>query len=170
MEKEDASLEHNAIEKRKTKSKSRNSRSSTNKMREKFGVVVLNTVKEVLLLDKINGDSKCRDAIKKVMMELEKLNVWKCYPPGHRMGSEFQKAPLRMIFDVKKEDFRYKSRHVVGGRKIDSSHVESFSSVVQSMSIRMMLTIAEPHDSKSKCFSSCPSFRKITCSRWGSIG
>ena len=42
--------------KRKTKSKSRNARLPTNEMREKFGVVVLNTVKEALSLDKTNGD------------------------------------------------------------------------------------------------------------------
>ena len=69
-------------------------------MWEKFGAVVPSTLKEPLLLDKKNGDSK-RDATKKEMIVLEKLSVWKFHPPGHRMGSDFQKAPLRMIFDVK---------------------------------------------------------------------
>ena len=48
-----------------------------------------NTIKEALLLDKINGDSKWYDVTKKEMMTLEKLNVCKCHSLGHRMGSEF---------------------------------------------------------------------------------
>ena len=131
------------LKRRKVTSKSRNARLFANKMREKFGVAVPNIVKEALSLDKTYGESKWRDAMKKEMMALENLSVWRFYPPGPRMGSDFQKAPLRMIFDMKKEDFRRKARHAVGGYKIDSSHIESFSSVVQSMSIRMMLTMAE---------------------------
>ena len=64
------------------------------------------------------------------MIALEKLNVWKCHPPGHRMGSKFQRAPLRMILDAKNEDGRRKDRHVVGGHVIDSFHIESFSSAL----------------------------------------
>ena len=79
------------LKKRKTKSKSMNDRSSANKMREKFGVVVPNTVKEALLLDKMNGDSKWCDATKKEMMALEKLIAWTFHPPGHCMGSEFKR-------------------------------------------------------------------------------
>ena len=59
------------------------------------------------------------------------------------MGSEFQQAPLRMIFDVKKEDSRCKARIMAGGHLIYSSHAESCSSTLQSMSIRMSLTMAE---------------------------
>ena len=48
-----------------------------------------------------------------------------------------------MNIDVKKEDMRRKARHVVGGHKIDSSHLESHSSVAQSTSKRLLLTMAE---------------------------
>ena len=64
------------------------------------------------------------------------------------MGSEFQKSPLRIVFDIKKEDLRHKARHTVGGHEIGSSRVESFYSVVQSMITRMALTMAELRDSK----------------------
>ena len=53
-----------------------------------------------------------------------------------------------MIFDVKKEYGRCKARHVVGGYVVDSSHVETFSSMVQSMSIRMTLTMVKSHHFK----------------------
>ena len=52
------------------------------------------------------------------------------------------------MFDVKKEDFRHKARRVVGGHKVCSSHVELFSSGFQSMSMRMMLTMAESYNLK----------------------
>ena len=45
------------------------------------------------------------------------------------MPEEHQKAPLRMMFDVKKEDLRRKARYVVGSRDIESDHLESCSSV-----------------------------------------
>ena len=44
-------------------------------MREKFGIVMSDSVKEALLLDKFNGDTKWRDAINKEMMVLEQPNV-----------------------------------------------------------------------------------------------
>ena len=52
-------------------------------------------------------------------MAFEKLNIWKCHPPGHQMKSEFQREPLRIIFDVKKEDGRRKARHFLGSHAID---------------------------------------------------
>ena len=53
-------------------------------------------------------------------MVLEKLNVWKFNPSHCKMCEEHQKAPLRMIFDVKKQCLRSKSRCVVGSHKIGS--------------------------------------------------
>ena len=56
-------------------------------------------------------------------------------------GSDgWQKAPMRMIFDVKK-DGRYKARLVVGGHVIDSSEHETFSSTVQDLSIRLLMLV-----------------------------
>ena len=57
-------------------------------------------------------------------------------------------SPLRLMFDTKKEDLRRKARLVVGGHFLDSSHLESHSSVVQSVSFRMLLTIAAKNKMK----------------------
>ena len=46
-----------------------------------------------------------------------------------------------MIFDIIKEDLRHKLRYMVGEYKIDLSYLESYSSVVQAMSIRILQTI-----------------------------
>ena len=94
-------------------------------MREKFGIKVPNSTKKALLSDMINGDVKWCDAIQKELMALEKLNAWRFHLSHHKMPGEHQKAPLRMMFDIKKEDLRKKARHVVGGHKIDSDHLES---------------------------------------------
>ena len=47
-----------------------------------------------------------------------------------------------MIFDIKKEDFRRKARLVAGGHVVNASMFESYSSVVQTISLRMLQTIA----------------------------
>ena len=69
------------------------------------------------------------------MKALEKLNVWRFHPNYYKMPKEFQKVPLRMIFNIKKEDLRRKARYMVEGYKIDSLHLESYSSVVKTMSM-----------------------------------
>ena len=52
------------------------------------------------------------------------------------------------MFDIKKEDLRRKARLVVGSYVLDSSHLESYSSVVQSVSIRILLTITDKNKMK----------------------
>ena len=64
--------------------------------------------------------------------EIEKL-----LPP------KFQKVLLRMIFDTKKEDLRHKAHFIVGCHVIDLFYLESYSSIVQSMSLQILLTMAE---------------------------
>ena len=59
------------------------------------------------------------DAMQKELMALEKSNVCKFHPRHYEVSKKHQKAPLRMIFDLKKKDLRNKARHVVGGYKID---------------------------------------------------
>ena len=60
-----------------------------------------------------------------------------------------------------------KERYVVGSHKIDSMHLESYSSVTQSMSIRLLLTIAEKEKLKVMCgdvenaFPNAPTNEKV---------
>ena len=136
-------------------------------MKEKFGIVVPNSAKEALLLGKINGDTKWHDAIQKETMALEKLSAWKFHPSSRSMGRDFQLAPLRIVFDVKKEESRRKARLVVGGHVVGASHLEPHSSAVQPMSARTALTIAEAHNLKvagggvGNAFPRAPSLEKV---------
>ena len=104
-----------------------------------------------MILDRINGDNKWHDAMQKELMALEKLNAWKFHLSHHKMLRDYQKALLCMIFDMKKEDVRRKARRVVGGHKIDSTHLESHSSIVQSMIMRMLLTMIAKENLKVMC-------------------
>ena len=76
------------------------------------------------------------------MNALQAANVWEFYPPHHKLSKEYQYAPLQMIFDIKQEDLRQKARLVAGGHVVESSMWESYSSVVQQRSIRLLETIA----------------------------
>ena len=60
---------------KRKKGNSRNSRNAKIKLREKFGIKISNNVKEALMLDKINGDTKWQDAIDKELRALEKLET-----------------------------------------------------------------------------------------------
>ena len=121
---------------------SKNSRDKKNVKREKFGIDIPNSVREALILDRINKNNLWADAIKKEMLGLNNAQCFQYYPGHHKFSEQHQYAPLRMIFDIKKEDFRRKAILVAGGHVVNSSMFESYSSVVQTMSLRLLQTIA----------------------------
>ena len=108
----------------------------------KFGIEVPNNVRHALLLDRRNGNSAWGEAIMKEMSALTKAGVWEFKPPNFRLDKSYQFAPLTLIFDVKQEDLRRKARLVAGGHVVDSTMYESYSSVVQTRTIRILETIA----------------------------
>ena len=123
----------------------RNKRNRKKKNREKFGIIIPNSVKEALALDRINKNNLWEQAIIKELEGLNNTNCFKYYPGHHKFPSCYQYTPLRIIFDIKKEDFRRKARLVAGGHVVDSTMFESYSSVVQTKSLRLLLTIALGH-------------------------
>ena len=123
---------------------SRNQRLLAKTFREKFGIPIPNTIAEALHLDRIAGNSKWADAIAKEMGNLDRLKVFRYHPPSYifPLDEGWQKAPLRMIFDIKNEDHRYKARLVVGGHKVDATGYNTFSSQVDGMSVLLLFLIA----------------------------
>ena len=79
------------------------------------------------------------------MDNLDRLNVFKYHSSDKEFPKEagWQKAPLRMIFDIKNEDQRYKARLVIGGHKVDSSDYNTYSSQVDSISVLLLFLLAE---------------------------
>ena len=101
-----------------------------------------------MILDRTNGNCLWADAIKKEMTGLDQANCFEYLPSHHTFGNEYQYAPLRIIFDIKKEDLRRKARLVTGGHVISSSMFESYSPIVQTRSLRLLQTIALKHNLK----------------------
>ena len=110
--------------------------------RVKFGIQIPNNVKEALEYDRLNQNNLWGEAIVKEMSALMKARVFDFYPPNYRVPNNYQYCPLRIIFDVKQEDLRRKARMVAGGHVINSSMYESYASVVQTRTIRLLETIA----------------------------
>jgi hypothetical protein len=78
------------------------------KKTHKFGIEIPMTVKEAHALDCKNGNTLWADAIAKEMREVcIALNI---LPDGGSAPIGYQKIPCHMIFDVKMEDFRQKSK------------------------------------------------------------
>jgi len=121
---------------------SRNKRQNMRKDRTKFGIRIPNSVKEALEIDAQNKNSLWGEAILKELNALQKAGVFAFYPPNYKVGKDYQYCPLRIIFDIKQEDLRRKARMVAGGHVIDSSMYESYSSVVQMRTIRLLETVA----------------------------
>jgi hypothetical protein len=71
-------------------------------------------------LDKENYNTLCQDAVgkemKNVIIAFKILNGEESVPPT------YQEICCHMIFDVKMEDFRRKTRFVTGGHTTDNPH------------------------------------------------
>ena len=105
------------------------------------------------------------------MDNLDRLEVFKYFPSDKTFGKEdgWQKAPLRMIFDIKSEDRRYKARLVVGGHKVDSSAYNTFSSQVDTLSVLLLFLVCKHQNLSlmtadvSNAFPTAPTKEKVWC-------
>ena len=116
----------------------------------KYGVQVPQTVKQAYELDKINGNTLWADAIKK---EVDTLLAMKCFAfhsPDYKPSSDFQFAKLSMILEVK-QDGRRKARLVAGGHTVDPMGVNSRSTVVKGISVRLLDLIAHRDNLQVLC-------------------
>ena len=125
---------------------SRNHRVQRRPNKIKFGIKVPNNIREALILDKENGNNLWSEAIQKEMTALNDAAVFIYHPPSYKVGSQYQYAPLRIIFDVKQEDLRRKARMVAGGHVVNSTMHQSYSSVVHTRTVRLLQTIAMNED------------------------
>ena len=115
-----------------------------NQNKTKFGIKIPQNVKEALLFDKFNKNTKWADAIAKEMEALRKLDVFEFLPSNCNFSKEdgWQYAPMHMIFTIKQEDMRYKARFVMNGNVIDASDYVKYSSTVNSLSVRLLFIVA----------------------------
>ena len=97
---------------------------------------------------------------------MDRLGVFQYFDSGTRFGKDdgWQRAPMRMIFDVKQQDHRFKARIVVGGHVIDSSDYNTYSSTIKDVSVRLMMLVACQNNlefltgdvSNAFCTAPCP--------------
>ena len=130
---------------RKTKKQQSRNERVTHLKREKFGIRIPRSAKEALQFDRDNGNTYWQDAIKKEMANLDRLEAFLYHPATKCFNAEdgWQKAPLRMIFDIKNEDRRYKARLVVGGHRVDSSNYNTYSSQVDTLSVLLLFLVCQ---------------------------
>ena len=116
----------------------------------KFGIRVPQTVNEALRLDENNGNCLRIDVIAKdtnaVMIEFKLLNGGEKPPPN------YQEIIYHIIFDIKMEYSRRKTRCVVGGHATVASPTLAYASVVLQDIFRIALTLAALNDLEFKTY------------------
>ncbi len=114
------------------------------KRTHKFGIEVSKTDKEALDLDHKNGNTLWADAIAKEKKEVcIALNI---LLDGHSAPIGYQKIPYHMIFDMKMEDSRQKTRLVASGHRTKAPATITYASVVSCETVHLALTIASLND------------------------
>ncbi len=88
------------------------------KRTHKFGIEVPKTVAEACDLDRKNGNTLWMDAIAREMREVCK--TFEIILDGQTTPVGYQKIPCHMVFDIKMEDFKRKTRLVAGGHKTEA--------------------------------------------------
>jgi hypothetical protein len=101
--------------------KKRNAIISTKRYRQrthKYGIRVPNSVHKVFEIDRENGDTIWADSIQK---EMNNVRVaFHILDDAQSIPSGYQYMVGHLVFDVKFDGFRYKSRMVAGGHMVDT--------------------------------------------------
>ena len=123
------------------KKKTKPGRNNRPHVTTKYGVEVPKNWADVKCLDKHNNNRLWQDAVEKEMASLIHHDCFEFKPPGHKLPSDYQTAPLRMVYEVK-NDLRRKARLVVQGFKVDPGKLSTRATVVKGVSVRLLDLIA----------------------------
>ena len=103
-----------------------------------------NRFKQILAqVDEINGasattvDPKDNAEVQTELAALIDHNCFQFKPKGYKPSKEYQYAPLRLVFELK-QDLRRKARLVIQGFTIDPRDLETRSTVVKGISVRLL--------------------------------
>ncbi|KAG7370183.1 reverse transcriptase RNA-dependent DNA polymerase [Nitzschia inconspicua] len=114
------------------------------KRTHKFGIRVPKSVKEAYEIDRENGDNRWAESIQKEMNDVRVafhiLDDGQTVPPGY----QFMKCHL--VFDIKFDGFRFKTRMVAGGHMVETPAFLTYASVVSRETVRIALLMAALHD------------------------
>jgi len=118
------------------------------KKTHKFGIQVPKSVKEAYELDQTNGNTLWADSLTKEMKDVKV--AFDIKDDDDPIPKGYKEITCHMIFDVKMEDFRRKSRLVAGGHMTETPKCMTYSSVVSRETVRIALTIAALNDLQVK--------------------
>jgi hypothetical protein len=137
-----------------------------NKRQYKYGFRIPNTVEAAKEIDKCkeNGNTLWMDSVEKEMgavrVTFKFLNDDDIIPPpGY---TEVKGSHL--IFDIKMEDFRRKSRYVAGGHTVNAPSSLTYASVVSRETVRVALTLAALNDLEVNACDIMNAFLTAPCS------
>jgi hypothetical protein len=129
----------------------------------KFGMQVPDTVEEALAVDNENKDSLWYNA---TMKEMKNVRVaFKILEHDEQAPKNYQKLPIRMIFDIKMDFFR-KARLVAGGYKTEKPTTMTYSSLVSRDSVCLAFMVAALNNLDiiaadiGNAYLNAPTFRK----------
>jgi len=106
-------------------------------------VEVPRNVKHALEIDKRNGNTAWRDAIRLEIKQLNDYATFQVVPDGTPIPKGYKRIPHHVIFDVK-FDGRLKARLVAGGHQTpDVPREEVFSNVVSMEAVRLGFILAK---------------------------
>ena len=106
------------------------------------------SVEEAREIDRINGNDRWEKSIQK---EMSKVAVaFKFLDDGEKVPVGYQTIDCHLVFDIKMNDFSYKSRMVAGGHMTEPPASMTYASVVSRDSVRIALTMAALHDLEVK--------------------
>jgi hypothetical protein len=114
------------------------------KWTHKFGIALPKTVKEALELDNKNGNTFWADFIAKEMKDV--CVAFKILLDGQSGPIGYQKIPCHMIFNIKMEDFRRKTRLVAGEHMTKAPATITYASMVSRETVRIALLMAALND------------------------
>ena len=116
-----------------------------------FGFLIPKDYKQALQLDEQNGNSKCYDATKLEMDQINEYNVFQDHgkaqydPKSTKVSNApngYQKIRVHLIFAVK-HDGRHKARLVTGGHLTPDPIESIYSGVVSIRSFRLVIFLAK---------------------------
>ena len=108
----------------------------------KFGVQIPKHPMHALELDRLNGNTKWRDALQLEIDQLLKFETFLIYEKGEIDLKNYTYVPLLMVFDVK-FDGRHKCRYVANGSVTDELGDDIYSGVVGIDSVWIALLLAQ---------------------------
>ena len=108
----------------------------------KFGIQVPLGVKMAFALDKRNGNTLWREAIKIELAQLDEFKVFRALKKGEPIPAGYKQIPYHIVFDVK-FDLRHKARLVADGNWTEATREDIYSGVVAMDTVRIGFFVGE---------------------------